>query len=344
MSEPIHACFIVDDVPANATYWMRDQMEAFGYVVPPNTWAKGWRELAEAPRFRTEDAIAFADLIDEFGLRGKFTLLPCPAGLGRLDQSVRLYTDDELARLLDLIRDRIAPGFDITPEVLTHSMAYDADTGAMLPHTESAYISHMAATGKLDELAAYLRAGYAILRNAGFSPRGMTIGAMADPTDIADGKSLLRGDGRDVFGEAILAVEREFDPSVVTSFMFTGSEPISEPSRTKMAPEAVYACDSGRVFEIHSLLDPAHPAMHGRALMPESVDRLITPDLATGAWVDHVESAAVFVVTVHAQTLNSLNTGQGLAIVREALGRLRRRYGDRLTWHTTVELCQTVGV
>ena len=85
MTEPIHACFIIDDMPANATYWMRRQQEAFGYNVPDTGWGKGWRELAPAPKFRLEDATALADLVETFGLRGKCTVLPCPAGLGRID-------------------------------------------------------------------------------------------------------------------------------------------------------------------------------------------------------------------------------------------------------------------
>ncbi|NLF31904.1 MAG: hypothetical protein GX591_13575 [Planctomycetes bacterium] len=343
MSRPVHACFIVDDLPANATWWMRHQQEAFGYVVPDRGWGKGWRELAAAPKFRIEDAAALADLVETFGLRGKCTLLPCPAGLGRIDRSVRLYADDELAELLGILRVRIAPSFDITPEVLTHAMAYDVDSGAMLPHTETAYLSHLAAEGKLVELVAYLRTAYIILHNAGFRPHGMTLGAMADPSGIAGGRGLLAGQGREIFGEAVLRVERQFEPALDTSFMFTGSPPVSEASRTRLAPEVVYDGAFGRAFEIHSLQDPAHPAMHGRATAGEVVDRLITADGAAGAWVQHIESGALFVVTTHAQTLNSLNTGQGLAILREAFTRLARRYGSRLLWHTTRELCQTEG-
>ncbi len=343
MTEPIHACFIIDDLPANATYWMRRQQEAFGYDVPDTGWGKGWRELAPAPKFRLEDATALADLVETFGLRGKCTVLPCPAGLGRIDRSVRLYSDSELADLLGVLRERIAPRFDITPEVLTHAMAYDVDSGAMLPHAETAYLSHLAAEGKLVELVAYLRTAYIILHNAGFTPHGMTIGAMADPSGIAGGRGLLGGEGREVFGEAILRVERQFEPPTDTSFMYTGSPPVSDAARARMVPEAVYEGTFGRTFEVHSLHDPAHPAMHGRADFDKAVDRWITADGTAGEWIDHIESGAAFVFTSHAQTLNSLNTGQGLAIVREALTRLHRRYGDRLHWHTTRELCETAG-
>ncbi len=74
------------------------------------------------------------------------------------------------------------------------------------------------------------------------------------------------------------------------------------------------------------------------------IDGLVSPDLAGGEWIEHVESGAALVITVHCQTINSLNTGQGLQIVREALTRLRNRYGDRIAWRSTVELCEMVGV
>src|SRR6187549_1931725 len=101
MDKPLYACLLVDDPPSNATYWARIQQLAMGYVpADRGGWGTNWRNLEPAAWFRPEDARSFADVIQEFGVRGKFTLLPCPAGLGRIDQSVRGYGDANLAELL----------------------------------------------------------------------------------------------------------------------------------------------------------------------------------------------------------------------------------------------------
>src|SRR5664279_509289 len=70
-----------------------------------------------------------ADTFDRFNLQGKFTVIPMPSCLGRIDQSLKLVPQDHLLEFLKLIRERVAPRFDITPEFLTHLSSYDLKTG-----------------------------------------------------------------------------------------------------------------------------------------------------------------------------------------------------------------------
>jgi hypothetical protein len=46
-----------------------------------------------------------ADTFDRFDLRGKFTLIPMPSCLGRIDQSLQRVPQDHLTEFLKLMRD-----------------------------------------------------------------------------------------------------------------------------------------------------------------------------------------------------------------------------------------------
>ena len=339
MPEAIPACMVVDDVPANATYWWRAQMTAFGFAVPEEGWGRGWREQAQAPFWRPEHARRLADLVEEFDLRGKCTLLPCPAGLGRLDRSVRRYGDAELAELLEIVRTRFAPRFNITPEVMTHSLAFDVDREALRPHSESAWMTHLATEGRHEELADYIGRAYEILHAVGIHPHGCTIGGIVNCSGLCGKKSLALGDGCDALAKAVLEVERRFEPGTNRSFIYTGAPPRTERSRKTGLPEPVYdAPDGGQVSQIFSLDDVGLPAIHGRAEFDPAVDRWITPDLADGEFVRTIEAGSALAFMVHPQTMMSLHTGQGFDILQELLERLRRRYGGRLRWMTPLEM------
>lgn len=52
-----------------------------------------------------------------------------PSCLGRLDESLKRVPLDHLKAFLGVMRERIAPRFDITPEFLTHLKAYDLKIG-----------------------------------------------------------------------------------------------------------------------------------------------------------------------------------------------------------------------
>ena len=286
-----------------------------------------------------------ADFFDEYNVRGKFTCVPYPAGLGRIDREVRGYAADELADIVGVVRDRIAQRFDITPEVLTHTMALDPETEALLPHGETPWLAHLCAEKRQDELQAYLRAAFQVLVNVGIAARGITIGGMPDPSGIARGES-LGGHLRGKLSEALLAVEHEFDPAASISHIFSGGPPLSVASQERHVPEVIHtADDSSKVFEIHSHFgDPLLNVFYGKGDPQTEADRLVSPDLEGGEWIERIEQGIVLTVTVHAQTLNSLNTGLGFRILREAVRRLRQRYGPRLTWCTASELFHRVGV
>jgi hypothetical protein len=340
MDTPILASFIVDDFPACPIYQTRAQGAMLGFDIAESGYATGWQEMTRMKLFPVKEAKWFADFVEEFDIRGKFTCLPMPAGFGRIDQRVRGYSDEELKEILGLVRERIAPRFDITPETLTHTLAGDADTGALFPHAETAWMSSLARTGKVDELAAYIAKAFEILANVGLKPHGITMGGMPDLSGIGAGESLTAGRHREALAKAMVTVEKRFNASASATFMYSGAEPLTERCKASRMPEVVYTSEAGMtVYDVFSRTDPLWYLMHGRGDAAAAVDHCITHDLSQGSLVDDAEAGRAVVITVHSFTLNSNGTGVGMRVIREIVRRLRSRYCKRLQWKKCSELC-----
>ena len=83
----------------------------------------------------------FAGVVQKWGMRGKFTIIPYPAGLGSILEGWEGCDKGELESWLALARSAIVPYFDITPEILTHTRALDLKTHQLLPEPEQIWMN-----------------------------------------------------------------------------------------------------------------------------------------------------------------------------------------------------------
>ena len=60
-------------------------------------------------------ASEFADLCGEYGVKGKFSVLPMACCLGGIDGKLNRVSQRHLAGFLKIVRNSVAPRFDITP-------------------------------------------------------------------------------------------------------------------------------------------------------------------------------------------------------------------------------------
>lgn len=95
------------------------------------------RNLADGQQRRWEDVPVvhpesftreFAEWCLAEGVKGKFSVVPCPAGLGRIDQGLPMFSKAQQESWLQMCRELITPAFDITPEMLTHTFVVDLET------------------------------------------------------------------------------------------------------------------------------------------------------------------------------------------------------------------------
>jgi hypothetical protein len=112
----------------------------------------------------------FARICSDRGVKGKFTVLPMPAGLGRIDKGLNGVPASHLRTFLDITRERIAPHFDISCELLTHLIAYDVSNGYFKHMWEDVWVAGATA----EEIADYIAAGLRVLDAVGLCPTGAT--------------------------------------------------------------------------------------------------------------------------------------------------------------------------
>ncbi len=138
------------------------------------TYHRTWREWpVEIP-----DAFVrkFGEWCAGAGVKGKYSIVPYPACVGRIDRMLPGWTQRELSASLDLVRTVMMPNWDIHPEMVTHSRVIDLATGH--PHTDHSlkFMENWEwTTGRsADEIAAYLAYALNILKNAGLPCEGVT--------------------------------------------------------------------------------------------------------------------------------------------------------------------------
>jgi len=118
----------------------------------------------------------FADWAGENGVKGKYSVVPFPACVGRLDREIPGWTQAELQASIGLVRDRILPHWDIHPEMVTHTRIIDTKTGHPIPEFGPEFMENWKWCGdrSVDEIADYMAYGLTILKNIGLPCEGVT--------------------------------------------------------------------------------------------------------------------------------------------------------------------------
>ncbi len=117
----------------------------------------------------------FAEWCLENGVRGKFSVVPCPAALGRIDEGLPMFSPGQQETWLRMCRELIVPAFDITPEMITHTFVVDPKT--MQPLASRIWEQYEWATLPVDQeelVIEYIATACEILVNVGLPPQGVT--------------------------------------------------------------------------------------------------------------------------------------------------------------------------
>jgi hypothetical protein len=308
----VPASLLVDD-PApciNPFYYFRLQVEREGHE-------------RHEPRIPLDFLEQFAGVCRARGMRGKFSVLPYPAGLGSILEGWEGCDRAELEAWLDLARAEIAPRFDITPEIMTHTLALDLRTRTLLPQSEHDWMAERTQ----DELQAYFGAALAILKQAGFAPTGITQpcyfnGARAD------------------YARAVLAAIRAIGGPSVTFYFIDGYfEPPPIP------PPEVVLLDRERGEAVVDIVAYCNDYFWStqritRQRAEQVVDAVITADGRAGRLAELAAAGAWLLFVCHWQTIYSDGSREGLKALDEIAARLARVHGPRLLWLTTSEVAR----
>ena len=160
---------IIDDstVLVNLNYfWLRDRIVATGED-------RRWEDVPVVhPESFTRD---FAEWCLVNGVRGKFSVVPCPGAIGRIDEGLPLFSRAQQESWLQMCRELICPAFDITPEMITHTFVVDPVTCRPVePKIWEQYEWEALPEDQEELVTEYIATACRILVNVGLTPEGVT--------------------------------------------------------------------------------------------------------------------------------------------------------------------------
>ena len=272
--------------------------------------------MEKVARFSLDLLFDFCRVVEEQGIRGKFSIVPMPAAQGDNVSGINGVSRDELDTWLDTVRRRIAPRFAICPEMLTHSKAIDLATGAPTDIREDEWSQ----TQSRETLTPYITRAVELVRDAGFSVRGVT-----SPWD---------------FG---IKVEDDYAAAISDAVYSATSSHVSwyflHCIRDTAGIRPWIAIDDGdrTVVTIPvNTRDHVWKTLESTRTDDEFISSLadgyITSDGTDGEIVRAIRAGSYPMILTHWQSLMSNGTGIGIRVIEEVAHRVNERLSDVVEW------------
>ena len=304
---PLPASLLIDDgAPVNLMHW-HCPWEAHARLVPNSL-------LRD-----------FAAICERGGVMGKFSVVPMPAALGRIDARLVGVPAAHLRGFLDIVRGRIAPRFDITPELLTHLVAFDPSDGFQHVY-EDAWVAQASA----DEIADYIAFALKLLAKVGLKATGVT-----SPWNTGSTNEKTYAEG---IGRAFARVQRRKTswyfrtvsdgrplwPSVAWRDRKRGLKVVSVPVN---AGDVLWRTQYGSVAA-------------AKRSAKRGVDQLLSADGRNGRVRELVDAEAPVTILTHWQSLFSNGRMTGLAGLKLLLERMTKHLAGQIKWMRCSELAK----
>ena len=279
--------------------------------------------LSEVPNQLLYD---FCDVMEKYGLRGKFSVVPMPGGRGDIVNGIEGFPPEEVDAWLDTVRNRVTRYFSICPEVLTHAHAVDLSTGSLLDMNEHEW----ARTQTEETLTPYIARAVALHRDARLPASGLT-----SPWDFG-------ADVEDAYVKSISAAfAQEMGKDDCWYFLHILTDvPNARPwvalQENGRRVVSVPATTSDHIWQTIDSTDTSD------AYVSAVADELLTEDGARGAIMDVINSGGWPIVLTHWQSLFSNGLGTGLRVLEEVARRIEKNLSDRVEWKSTEEIMQLV--
>ena len=319
MSLPV--TLIVDDpAPLINVYWWH---AAESQATDRPTQASGEPVAREIP---VDFLRQFVDVIANRGIKGKFSVLPYPAGLGAITAGWPGCDQRALNTWLDLVRQRITPRMDITPEILTHARTLDLNSLTLLPENEREWSRHQTAA----TMTPYISYALEILNAADLPATGVT-----SPWDF----------GIDVEGEyqrAMRDAMRQVNSRSQTWYFLH-----QEREKTDFQSRVVYQRDdSWQVSLCSQVRDSFWATMDSQetdtAYVRSVADAYVSEDGASGRLAQLFDAGTPIVWCTHWQSLYSNGRMTGLQALDEVCRRIDSLWGDEIEWMKCSELATAI--
>jgi hypothetical protein len=261
------------------------------------------------------------------GVKGKYSVVPYPACVGRLDREMPGWSRAEMEASIRLVREFMAPDWDIHPEMLTHTRVIDLKTGHPFPEIGPKFMENWEWTAgrSADELTAYLAYSLGILKNVGLSCDGVT-------TPGGFGKN-----ARPEFTRAVFDSVRDVYGSELPHYF---QDVVIDDRSTAPKVQLAADLDTDRPRAVVSILGCTGDWTGGwHNVEPDGADRFITPDLKSGRMVDVITKGDPAMMLCHWTGVWWNGLEKGFKVFQEVVRRLKARF-DHLHWMKLSELAR----
>jgi hypothetical protein len=289
-----------------------------------NNYTQNWREW---PREIPDSFVRkFGEWCAERGVKGKWSVVPFPACVGRLDRMLPGWSREELQASIEQVRALMAPNWDIHPEMVTHTRVIDLKTGHPYEDHSTRFMENWEwTTGRsADEIAAYMAYALQILKNIGLNCEGITTPGGFGNRALPQLAQATLQSVRSVFGAEI--------PHYFRHAFDKGPESV--------APRVEYASgletsDPRCVVSIICCTGDWTGGWDNST--PGGADKYITADGKGGRLVEIIERGEPACMLSHWTGIFFNGQETGFKIFQEAHRRLHARY-DNLHWMKLAEL------
>jgi hypothetical protein len=310
---------IIDDSTClvNLNRFAMPQFDA-AFAGANKTYQRNWREWpVEIPDSFVRK---FGEWCAERGVKGKYSIVPYPACVGRLDGVLPGWTQQELNDSLELVRTLMVPNWDIHPEMVTHTRVIDTKTGHPYSDHDLKFMENWEwTTGRsADEIADYMAYALRILKNVGLPCEGITTPGGFGNRALPQLAQATLQSVHDVFGTEI--------PHYFRHLYDKGEESV--------APRIEYASglDTPDPRCVVSIVGCTGDWTGGwDNTPPAGADKFITEDLRSGRMVEVIGRGEPAIMVCHWTGIYWNGQELGFKIFQEVVRRLQARF-DHLVW------------
>jgi hypothetical protein len=259
----------------------------------------------------------YCDVVDRWGIAGKFSIVPAPGGQGDILQGVA--GDPAATRAwMETAKRRLSRRFDFTPEGITHNLAVNLKSGGYFPQGESDWSQ----TQTRETLTPYLTHQLRMLRDAGIDATGVTspwvFGIKVEPEYIA----------------AIVAAQQ-----AVYNRRFSWYFLHMIHDRPEVRPWVAFQEGDTTLVAIASTVDDfwwatINSPRTDAAYVSEITDKMLTEDGRSGKIRRVLDAGGWPVLLTHWQSLFSNGLETGLSVLDELGRRVRATLADEVEWVT----------
>jgi len=329
---PVPIALLVDD-PTPVIHLYRHHI---GDIHGESIVAAGGKELVETIPNAFLDR--FCAVVEERGIRGKFSIVPSPMGRGDVVRGlegrdpglVKAWMDTVKARLTGRMDPSTGSGsnrearFDFGPEMITHSWAVDLATGGLLKESEHDWSQRQ----DRKTLTPYIARALSLLKEAGIDASGVTSPWMFAEKVEKEYAAAIAAAQMQVYGRKLswYFLQLSDDRAVRPSVMYRDGE---------STVVSIPACSDDLLWDTiwkHAGKDPA--------VVAALADKYLTADGRGGLIREVLDGGGWPIFVMHWQTLYSNGAETGLAVLDTVAERVNHSLAGKVEWMTCLEMAE----